>query len=138
MSWTVNQPGNSSWTNNSTDATIGVTSYKVGSSSVQGYRINDEKKLFFGNDSDFYLRFSPSKNIFTITNANPITGAVTNILEYNTSTDTTKIRNLTLDAMILEEVLSNGLGIPTENATSGKVVYTTTSANVGKFYIGID
>ena len=74
MTWNINQPQNTSWINNSTGSSVGATALKVGTSDVQGIRINDNKKLFFGNDNDFNMRFDTLSAKFALTYTNPATG----------------------------------------------------------------
>ena len=137
MTWNINQPQNTSWINNSTGSSVGATALKVGTSDVQGIRINDNKKLFFGNDNDFNMRFDTSNAKFALTYTNPVTGVNTEILSYNHFSDTTKIRNLELTNIVLDESSANNQGIPSATPIEGAIVYTEDANNIGKFYIGL-
>ena len=135
MAWNINQPGSSNWTNNATDSSVGVTALKVGSSDIQGYRVNDNKKMFFGTDSDFSLRYAPTFYSFKLDYISD--GITTSIFEYNHKTDKTTIRNLELQNLVVKKVDANTQGFPSITASDGKIVYTEDSNLKGKFYLGL-
>lgn len=134
MSWKVNQPSNSNWVNNATDSSIGVTSYKVGKTTLEGYKVNDSKKLYFGTDRDFHITFESNK--FQINYLNPLTGSQINILQYNPTDDSVDVRNLSLSSPIFSKVNADNQGSPLIPAQDGKMVYTENQHGAGSFWLG--
>ena len=155
--WTPNQPETSNWTNNATGASFSTDAYKVGTSNVQGTRINTDKRLYFGNQDQFSIRFSSITDLFKIDYTDP-QGNVTNVLNIDgkgklsiqsleiasnnidLGTATYEYEVISADGIKLEEVPSTIFGYPTQTPIAGSMVYTQNSTSTTKsfFYIAIE
>jgi len=146
--WNTNIPSDSNWTNNATESTLNVSAYKVGSSNVQGTKLNNDKRLYFGTNSQFSMRYSSITEELKFDYTDPSDGETRTAISIGNNGDVT-ISNLTTttqydyevitaDGIILNEV-SSGLwtGTPDIFAQEGKMVYTVTEGMNYKSHIWI-
>ena len=144
MGWTKNQPGDSSWVNNATTSEMGATAFKVGSSDVKGFRLNDNKCFYFGKDSDICMQFVSDLDMWKVSHHNPSNGAITTILSWEegeglTIDSPTITGTFTMGGLDLSQSASDSNGVPSETAVEGKIVYTEkTGSTVGALYVGLD
>ena len=136
MPWEINQPATSSWTENATGSIIGVTSYAVGTSQIQGYKINDGKSIYFGTNSDFSIYYSNASDSLKFDYTNPVTAVATNVLTLD-NTGVLSFSNVTMDDLVLTKSTSDSVGVPDTTAADGKVVYTEDSSGIGYLYFGV-
>ena len=146
MSWNINQPPTGTWTKNATGATVNTTINKVGTSSLDGFRLQDNKKLFFGTDNDIQMFYRSNDNGFVIIHKNPSTNIETVIMKWTPDGgflihDPTITGTFTMGSIDLELYTGNAdaSGRPTDSpVTEGKIVMTEMSSGDQHIYIGLD
>tara|TARA_Y100000310_G_scaffold73897_1_gene70035 strand:- start:2288 stop:2788 length:501 start_codon:yes stop_codon:yes gene_type:complete len=149
--WTPNQPEDSTWTNNATGSSFTTSAYKVGSSTVQGTRINTNKKLFFGTQEEFSIRFSSItnllkidytdphgnvKNVFSLDNQGVLTVPFLSVADENfdMGTATYEYEVVQADGILMNEAVADVHGNPTQLPQAGSMVYTRNNTALGKSY----
>ena len=133
--WNTNTPSDSSWTNNATESTLNVSAYKVGSSNVQGTKLNNDKRLYFGTNSQFSMRYNSATEELKFAYTDPSVRDTRTAMTIKSNGDVTISNLITTTQYEYEVINADGIlfnevdnfwwsGEPDMLATQGKMVYT--------------